>query len=140
MLSDFFADSAIKPQNEKYAASKRYVNADGVPLEWELCAITTKEDEEIRRACTKKVPVPGKRGVTVPETDFNMYNGKLAARCTVFPNLDDIQLQNSYGVLGAEELLKVLLTPGEYTDYLLKVQEINGFSVAFDELVEEAKN
>lgn len=50
--------------------------------------------------------MPGKRNQYVPETDYNAYLGKLDARCTVFPNLDDAELQNSYGVMGADALLK----------------------------------
>jgi len=42
-------------------------------------------------------------------------------------NLDDIELQNSYGVMGADALLKTMLTPGEYPEYMEKVQEVNGF-------------
>lgn len=54
--------------------------------------------------------------------------------------MDDAELQNSYGVMGADALLKVMLTPGEYADYLTKIQEVNGFDISFDEKVDEAKN
>jgi hypothetical protein len=42
--------------------------------------------------------------------------------------------------MGSDTLLKTMLTPGEYADYLTKVQEVNGFEVSFEETVEEAKN
>ena len=42
--------------------------------------------------------------------------------------------------MGADILLKTMLTPGEYADYLTKIQEINGFEVSFEEAVDEAKN
>lgn len=42
--------------------------------------------------------------------------------------------------MGAEALLKAMLTPGEYAEYLSKIQEINGFDTAFEDLVEDAKN
>ena len=51
-----------------------------------------------------------------------------------------MDLQDSYGVMGAEELLKVMLLPGEYANYLGKVQEICGFDKNMNDLVEEAKN
>ena len=54
--------------------------------------------------------------------------------------MNDAELQNSYGVMGADALLKKMLKPGEYAAYLEKVQEINGFNETFDEKVEEAKN
>jgi hypothetical protein len=139
-LSMFFAENAIKDENVKYVASKRFLTKESKPVEWELCCISSKEDEDIRKACTRKVPVPGQKGRFNAETDGNMYLGKLAARCVVFPNLNDAALQNSYGVMGDDNLLKVMLKSGEYTDLIMKVQEINGFNSDTEELVEEAKN
>jgi len=76
----------------------------------------------------------------IPETNYTAYLADLAARCTVFPNLNDKALQDSYKVMGAKELLKKMLLPGEYDEYLATVQKINGFDVGMDEIVEEAKN
>jgi hypothetical protein len=136
-LTAFFAQNAIKNENVKYAASKRFVGADQKPMEWEICGITSEEDESIRKACVKVVS-DGK-GKRRQETDFNAYLGRLAARCTVFPNLNDASLQDSYKVMGADVLLKTMLNPGEYSAYIAKVQEVNGFE-SMSELVEEAKN
>ncbi len=139
-LSGFLAQNAKKVENVKHVVSKRFVDDDGKPIPWEIRCITSTEDEALRKACTKRVPVPGKRNQFIQETDFNLYLGRLAASCTVHPNLDDAELQNSYGVMGSDSLLKTMLTPGEYADYLTKVQEVNGFEVSFEETVEEAKN
>ena len=152
-LSAFLAENALKVENIKHIVSKRFVNEDKKPIEWEIACITSSEDEKLRKDCTKRIPVPGKRNqFTIDrlekveknrftmETDYNLYLGKLAAKCTVFPNLDDAELQNSYGVMGADALLKVMLTPGEYADYLTKIQEVNGFDISFDEKVDEVKN
>jgi len=139
-LSAFLAQNALKAENVKFSASKRFVDENGKPMEWEIKSVTSEEDERIRRDCTKKVQIPGKRGQYTQETDYNKYVGKLAAACTVFPNLNDADLQNSYGVMGDDALLKTMLQPGEYADYLTKVQEVNGFDTTFDELVDEAKN
>ncbi len=139
-LSAFLNQNAVQEENIKYVASKRFVGDEGKPMTWEICTITSDEDEAIRKTCTKKVQIPGKRNQFIPETDYNQYIGKLAARCTVFPNLNDAELQNSYGAMGADALLKKMLKPGEYADYITKVQEVNGFAVSMEELVEEAKN
>lgn len=138
-LSCFLAQNAIKVEGIRYAASVRFVTSDK-PVEWEIQAITSTEDEALRRECTKRVPIPGKRGQFTQETDYNQYLGKLAARCTVFPNLNDKELQDSYHAMGADALLKAMLTAGEYAGYLERVQQINGFDVGLDDLVEEAKN
>lgn len=139
-LLAFLAENAVKVENIKYIVSKRFVDEDGKPIPWEIQCITSDEDEALRKACTKRVPVPGKRNQFTMDTDYNLYLGKLAARCTVFPNLDDAELQNSYGVMGSDALLKRMLTSGEYAEFLTKIQEVNGFDVAFDEKVDEAKN
>ena len=69
-----------------------------------------------------------------------MYLGRLAAACTVFPNLNSEELQKSYNVYGGEALLKKMLSAGEYADYVIKVQEVCGFEQGFEEEKEEAKN
>lgn len=139
-LTAFLSQNAIKVENVKYVASKRFVNEEGKPVEWEIASITSDEDELLRKTCTKRIPVPGKRNAFMPDTDFNAYVTKQAVKCTVYPNLNDVELQNSYGVMGGEALLKVMLTPGEYADYVAKVQEVNGFNVPIEDAVEEAKN
>lgn len=139
-LSAFLAENALKVENIKHIVSKRFVDENKKPMEWEIACITSSEDEQLRKDCTKRVQVPGKKNQFTQETDYNLYLGKLAAKCTVFPNLNDAELQSSYGVYGADALLKVMLTPGEYAEYLTKIQEVNGFDISFDETVDEAKN
>ena len=65
---------------------------------------------------------------------------RLAVACTVFPNLNDKELQDSYKVMGADALLKTMLTPGEYAEYLTKIQEVCGFDTTMQDEVDEAKN
>lgn len=139
-LSAFFAQNALQVENIKYVASKRFLDEKKKPMKWEIKSITSQEDEELRKQCTKRVPVSSKRNQFTMETDYNLYLGKLAAKCTVYPNLNDAELQNSYGVMGADTLLKTMLTAGEYSDYLTKIQEINGFDTTFEDMVDEAKN
>ena len=109
-LSCFLSQNAVKADREKYVASKRFLGADKKPVEWEIKAITSKD------------------------------LGKLASECTVYPNLNDKALQDSYHVMGADALLKAMLTAGEYAGYLEKIQQVNGFDSTMEEQVEEAKN
>ena len=60
--------------------------------------------------------------------------------CTVVPDLNNKELQDSYKVMGADALLKTMLTPGEYADYVQKVQEVCGFDTSLQDEVDEAKN
>lgn len=139
-LSLFLSQNVEKCEEVAYIASKRIKGADG-PVEWRLKPVTTEVDEAIRKSCTKQVPAPGgRKGMYTKEVDYDKYLGKLAATCTTYPDLNNAELQNSYGVMGGDALLKVMLLPGEYADYLAKVQEVNGYEVTQQELVDEAKN
>ena len=123
----------------KYPASKRFAKG-GKPVNWEIKPIDSDLDETLRKECTKRVPIPGKRGQYNQETDTDKYIAKLCVACTVYPNLNDAELQDHYGVKSADALLKKMLLPGEYTEYKAKVMEVNGFDMSMEELVDEAKN
>ena len=139
-LSAFLAENALAVENVKFAASKRFMGDDGKPMLWEIKTITGTEDEALRKSCAKRVPIPGKKNQYQKETDYDMYLGKLAVACTVFPDLNNKELQDSYKVMGADSLLKTMLTPGEYADYVQKVQEVCGFDTSLQDEVDEAKN
>jgi hypothetical protein len=139
-LTAFLAENAFAVENVKFAASKRFMGDDGKPMLWEIKTITGTEDEALRKSCAKRVPIPGKKNQYQKETDYDMYLGKLAVACTVFPDLNNKELQDSYKVMGADALLKTMLTPGEYADYVQKVQEVCGFDTSLQDEVDEAKN
>ena len=139
-FSAFLAQNKIKRENVKFVASKNFVGEGGKPIAWEIRPIDCEEDEALRKSCTRQIKVPGRPGAYRSEIDSNAYVGKLAARCTVYPNLNDKELQDSYKVMGDDSLLKKMLSPGEYADYCNKVSEINGFEQDINELVDEAKN
>ena len=138
-FSVFMSGNAGKPEVTKYVASKRYM-VKNKPVEWELKPVDSDLDELIRKECTKKVPVAGKRGQYTQETDTDKYVGRLCVACTVYPDLNNAELQDSYGVKTPDALLKKMLLPGEYTEYKAKVMEVNGYDVSMEELVDEAKN
>ena len=136
-FSAFLKYNAETVENTQFPASSRIKDEAGKPMLWELRCISSTEDEEVRRQATKRVT---NRGQAASETDVSLYLGNLAARCTVYPDLNNKELQDSYGVMGAQQLLQAMLTPGEYAAYLRQVQTICGFDVPFAGLVEEAKN
>ena len=138
-FSVFMAGNVIKDETIKYVASDRF-KEKGKPVEWELKAIDSELDELIRKECTKRVPIPGKRGQYNMETDTDKYLGKMCVACTVYPDLNNAELQDSYGVKTPDALLKKMLKSGEYTEYKAKVMEINGYDISMDELVDDAKN
>ncbi len=58
------------------------------PIAWELRCLDSQRDEELRKSCTKRLEVPGRKGQFTKDTDFDKYVGLLTVECVVFPNLN----------------------------------------------------
>ena len=140
-LSLFMKKNKKVRENAFYAATKSLCDADGKPLEWEIKPLTTKESDKIRESCTTEVPVKGKPGMVRPKIDSNTYSAKMITASVVFPDLEDKDLQDSYGVMTPEDLLKEMLdNPVEYNSLAEFVMNFNGLDESLEEKVEEAKN
>lgn len=139
-FSKFMKANKIQKQNVKHPVTKSLVDEKGEPLLWEIKPLTTKENEKIRESCTIDVPVKGKSNQYRPKVDMNKYQSKLICAAVVYPDLNDVELQNSYGVMTPEELLMEMVDdPAEYTDLMIFIQQLSGFKTLQEE-VEEAKN
>ena len=136
----FMKANKIQKQNVMHPVTKSLVDEEGKPLLWEIKPLTTKENEALREKCTIEVPVKGKPNMYRPKVDMNKYQTMLMCAAVVFPDLNNVELQNSYGVMTPEDLLKEMVDdPAEYTDLLMFIQQISGFKTMQEE-VEEAKN
>lgn len=61
--------------------------------------------------------------------------------CVVEPNLNNQQLQDSYGVKTPEELIREMIDdPGEYDEFAQFIQNYNGFDETLQDRKDEAKN
>lgn len=139
-FSNFMKANKIQKQNVMHPVTKSLTDENGAPLLWEIRPLTTKENEAIRESCTRDVPVTGKPNMYRPKTDMNKYQTKLICAAIVNPDLNNVELQNSYGVMSAEELIKEMVDdPAEYTDLMVFVQQLSGFKTLQEE-VDEAKN
>ena len=139
-FAKFMKANKIQKENVMHPVTKSLVDDDGKPLLWEIRPLTTKENEKIREACTVDVPVAGKPNLYRPKTNMSAYQNKLIAAAVVVPDLNNKDLQDSYGVMTAEELLMEMVNdPAEYTDLMVFVQKISGFKTLQEE-VDEAKN
>ena len=131
----------IKKENTTFPATKSLLDEEGKPLEWTIKPLTTSENENIRESCMIDVPVTGKPNMFRPKLNTSKYIAKMVAASIVEPNLYDKELQDSYGVMTPEDLLKEMVDdPGEYNDLIAFVQEFNGFNTTLEDKVEEAKN
>lgn len=139
-LQAFMAQNVEKVTIEEHEVSPRFKDEKGNPIKWQFGAINSDVDATLRKECTRRVPVPMKKGLTMPELDSNRYALKLAVATIKYPDLNNLELQNSYGVMDAEQLLQNMLLPGELAKVKEITQSVNGFDLTMDELVEEAKN
>lgn len=140
-FSRFMKKNKIQKQNTTYAATKSLTDENGNPLLWTIKPLTTKENESIRDECMIEVPVKGKPNMYRPKLNTSKYIAKMICACIVAPNLYDKELQDSYGVMTPEELLKEMIDDAnEYQELASFVQNFNGFNGSFDDKVNEAKN
>lgn len=134
----FFSQNVVMEKTEAFVVSNRFIDPNGQPIPWKLRTLSESENEEIRKSATQMVK--GKGGQRFQETKPEVYLVKVAAASVVYPDLKNAELQKSYGVIGAEDLLKKMLLAGEYAALVRKVEELNGFDSDINELVEEVKN
>lgn len=140
-LSVFLKKNKQERKNAFFPATKNFVDKNGDPIMWEVRPLTTSENERIQVECTKEVPVPGKKGMFRSKTDTQMYLTKLMVAAIVFPDLYNKELQDSYGVMTPEDLLKELIdNPAEFNDFREFIVEQSGFDKDLNEEIEEAKN
>lgn len=109
------------------------------PFPFLVKSITEGENKAIKKSC-QKITFDKKSRQKQTETDQDLYNNRLIIACTKEPNFKDAALQEKYGVRGAEALIDTLLNPGQFTNLLLAILEINGFDDDINDLVDEAKN
>lgn len=138
-FSAFMAQNVVKIENKKVVVSKRFVGEDGKPLDWEIRAITSDENDDLMRRAVVQVPVMGQRGAMSRETDRAKYMGLLFASAVVYPDLNNAELQDSYGAKTPEALLKKMLYLQEYATLGQAVMDLSNIDNLPD-LVEEAKN
>ena len=137
-LSVFFMQNVETDIIEEFEISKRFKDKEGNAVKWKLRTMNEEENESIRKSAQKRVK--GRGGQYTTETNNDEYLAKLAVASVVFPDLKDAELQRSYGVMGADRLLRKMLLPGEYGHLLEKVQEMNGFDLDINDLKDEVKN
>lgn len=83
----------------------------------------------------------GKPNLFRPKLITSKYLMAMIVKSTVFPDLYDKELQDSYGVMTPEDLVYAMVDDaGEMQDFQLWMQKFQGFTKSLDEKVDEAKN
>lgn len=140
-FSRFMKSNKAKKENVFYPAVKAFTDENGKPLMWEFKHLSSREMDEIRNECLIEVPVSGKRGQYKAKFDGAKFNRKMLAESTVYPDLNNAELQISYGAKNPEELiLEMVDDPREYNALLEFIQQLNGLSESLQDKVDDAKN
>lgn len=140
-LKAFLKTNKKEKKTTQYPATKSLCDENGNPLMWTVRALSTKESENIREQCTVEVPVTGKPGLYRPKVNSNMLLRKLICAAVVEPDLHNKELQDSYGVMSAEDLVVEMIdTPEEFGAFSTFVQQYSGMDETMQEKVDEAKN
>lgn len=140
-LSRFLKKNKKLKENVQYAVTKSLTDEKGQPLLWEIRPLTSKETNRLTDECTFQEQVPGKPNVFRNKINSTKLLQKMMVASVVFPNLNDKDLQDSYGVMTPEELITEMVDdPGEYNNFGKYLNELNGFDEGINEKVEEAKN
>lgn len=139
-LTLFMKGNKKERKNTTYAATKSLCDKNGKPLEWTIRPITTDQNNQITDECTREVPIPGKPNMFRTKLNATKYATLLICRSVEYPNLNNKELQDSYGVKSAEALItKMIDDPGEFNKFGEFLQTFNGFDDINDD-VEKAKN
>lgn len=137
----FLKGNAKPIENIEMIVSKRFTDNEGNPIPWILKQLTGKESNELRKRFTKKIK--NKLGRIEEQFNSEGYQEAFITNSIVFPDLTNTKLQQSYGALGAYDLLQKMLSADELANLQIKV---SGFAEeeiienSMDNLVEEAKN
>ena len=129
-MKSFYAQNAKSVEPESVVVSERFCDEEGNPEKWIISAISAKvEDELVKKATNKK-------GIR----DEMKFVSMMAAKSVQYPDLNDAELQQTYGVNTPDELMLTMLTGGERAVLYQAVTRINGYDKSVDELIDEAKN
>lgn len=141
LFSKFMKNNKIQRENTTYAPTKSLLDEHGEPISFTIKPLTTKEDNDIREVCTVEVPITGKPNMYRPRLNTSKYFAKMLCACIVEPDLHNKELQDSYGVMTPEDLIKEIVDdPGEYQNFVTFVTDFNGLGKNLGDKVDEAKN
>lgn len=103
----------------------------------ELRIISGREYDAIQDKCY--VNKPGRKGRQERVLDMSKFNNLLCSASVVVPDLQNAELQESYGVRGEQDLYGEMFTFADHLKILETISNASGLD-NFDDLVDEAKN
>ncbi len=126
-----------KNQIVEFVVSEDFKNSDGDIEPFKIKPIGFGQFSAIREQ-NSMTEIKNKQ--MIKKTNEGATTLALCAKCVVYPDLKNAELQDFYGVMSETELLDAMLTIEEITNLSNKIMEISGLNQDMNELKEEAKN
>ena len=126
-----------KNQIVEYIASEDFKDQEGKPVPFKIKPIGFGEFSAIREQ-NSKTEIKNKQ--IIKQTNEGATTLALCAKCVVYPDLKNAELQDFYGVMNEIDLLDSMLDFKEIELLSNKIMEISGLNQDVNELKEEAKN
>lgn len=137
-LSFFFSDKVQAPREEiELVVSDRFKDADGKPLKWVFRLLNI---EEINKIQEEAVSIEREEGKIATKANIVQMKLDTILRTLIYPDLKNIELQESYGAKSEASLLNKMLEGREIEQLGSKLIREQGLIEGFDDLLEEAKN
>lgn len=129
-------------QEVEMIVSKSFKDESGRPVPFKIRPISFNAFSDLREKYSKIEIIENhmKKKVPMKKTNEGALTMELCAKCIVYPNLKNAELQNFYGVVTEVDLVDAMLTMQEMTAISDKIMEISGITEDINEVKEEAKN
>ncbi|MDY2987688.1 MAG: hypothetical protein SOR77_08660 [Peptoniphilus sp.] len=133
-LTGFFKENVVSAFNEKQiVVSDRFKDENGEVLKW---TIKPMKASQILEASDNAVVTRGRTA----EFKSSQYFLGIVINSVVYPDLNNAELQDSYGVMDSYSLINAMLNAEEFQRLQTECNKINGLDKTFEDLKDEVKN
>lgn len=138
-LSFFMPGKAEDPEEIKSPISRRFKDGKGKVIPFVFKPITTDRVDELEKTSLKSIVKNNK--VVGKELDNARFMARIAVESTVYPDFKAAEMRKAYKTEDPVEVAKKMLhVPGEYSSWIAKAAEVNGFEDDVEDLEEIVKN
>lgn len=138
-LSFFMPGKAEEVEEIESFISRRFKDGKGNIIPFKFKPITTDRVDELEKTSMRKKIKNNK--VVGEELDSARFMARIAVESTIYPDLKAEEMRKAYKTQDPVEVAKqVLHVAGEYSNWISKAAEINGFDDDAEDLEEQAKN
>lgn len=124
---------SVKKITRKIVVGDRFKDENDKDMAFEIKTLTAEQLDEYRELATSYIKNSFK-------FDTAKFNAKVVVAGCIYPNFKDVESINERGCRTAEQYLADVLLPGEIVALSKEIQNLCGYDVDINNLIEEAKN